>query len=109
MGEEAVTIFRQAMNLPRDERYQLARELLDSLDDVDDLLPDDPAFYEELARRSDEAHAHPESLLDGEQVMANLHEYLRRKREAYADEPHAPIPSKPFNHGERRERREEDM
>ncbi len=80
MSGEAVSIFRQAMNLPREERYQLARELLDSLDDEDDLLPDDPAFYEELTRRSDEAHAHPESLLDGEQVMANLRDHLRRKR-----------------------------
>jgi hypothetical protein len=78
----------------------------DSRNDEDDLLPDDAAFYAELARRSDEAHAHPESLLDGEQVMANLREYLRRKREASGNGPHPPIPSKPFNRGERRE---EDM
>ena len=81
----------------------------EGLDDENGLLPDDPAFYEELARRSDEAHAHPESLLDGEQVMAKLREHLRRKRESSGDEPHPPIHSKPFDRRERRERREEEM
>src|SRR5690606_35202275 len=52
MTDAANALLQQAMALSPEERYQLAEHLLDSLGG--DLLPDDPAFDAEIARRSDE-------------------------------------------------------
>ena len=41
MSGEADALLQRALNLPPDERYQLAQQLLDSLEG-EDLLPDDP-------------------------------------------------------------------
>lgn len=81
MSELANAVLQQALNLPPDERYQLAQQLLDSLD-AEDLLPDDPAFWEELTRRSDEVHAHPERLVDAKQAIAEMRTELARRRAA---------------------------
>ena len=79
MSETATKLLEQLLALPEAERLQIAERLYQSLD-AESLLPDDPEFYDELARRSDEAHAHPERLLSGDQVFENLREHLRRKR-----------------------------
>lgn len=87
MSGEADTLLRQALNLPPGERYQLARQLFDSLGDPN--LPAPPeafadeaeaeaAWQAELSRRVEEVEQHPDRLLDGEQVMAELR--ARRKK-----------------------------
>jgi hypothetical protein len=81
MSETANALLQQALDLPADERYQIAQRLLDSLE-AEDLLPDDPAFWEEIARRSDEAHAHPERLIDAKQAIADMRAELARRRAA---------------------------
>ena len=80
MSGEARTLLQQALNLPPDERYQLAQQLLDSLDDAA-MSPEEQAHWEEIARRSDEAHAHPERLIPWEQAKAEIEAELDRRRE----------------------------
>ena len=80
MSEAATSLLQQALNLNPDERYEMAQQLLDSLDDADDLLPDDPAWRAELDRRLEEVEKHPERLLDGKTVMAEIRERQQRKK-----------------------------
>lgn len=75
MSGEATTVLQQALTLAPDERYEVAQQILDSLGE----LPEEQEFYDEIARRSDEAHEHPERLLDGRKVMEELREHFRRK------------------------------
>ena len=79
MSGEAETLLQQALNLPPDERYQFARRLLDSLDG-DDLLPDDPAFHEELNRRLESIANGTAEYVDGEEVFRAISERLRKRR-----------------------------
>ena len=79
MSGEATSLLQQVLNLPSNERYEIAQQVLNSLGD--DEAPDDPEYWNEIERRSDEAHAHPERLLDAKQVIADLREHLRRRRE----------------------------
>jgi len=80
MSGEAATLLQQALNLNADERYELAQQLLGSLDD--DLLPDDPAFHAELTRRLDSITDGTAVLIDGEEVFREARERLRRRRQA---------------------------
>lgn len=80
MSDAAATLLEQVLALPDADRRWLADRLDASLDSPAAETEEEREFYDEIARRSDEAHAHPELLLDGEQVIAELRERLRRKR-----------------------------
>ena len=80
MSDEANSILQRAMNLPPDERFQVAQELLNSLGE--DLWPADPEHDAEITRRSDEAHAHPERLIPWEQARQEIEAELERRRAA---------------------------
>ncbi|MFO0823824.1 MAG: addiction module protein [Gemmataceae bacterium] len=80
MSELATKLLEQLLALPEAERAQIAERLNESLDEqLEDEI--DPAFQAELERRLREVEEHPERLLDGKQVMAELREHLRRKRQ----------------------------
>lgn len=80
MSELATKLLEQLLTLPESERAQIAERLNESLDEqlTDEI---DPEFQAELERRLQEVEEHPERLIDGEQVMAELREHLRRKRQ----------------------------
>jgi putative addiction module component (TIGR02574 family) len=86
MSEAATTLLEQLLKLAEADRAAIADRLWESLSDAaqDERTGDptaDPAFAAELERRLAEAHEHPERLLDGEAVMAELRDRFRRKRE----------------------------
>lgn len=86
MSEVAMTLFDELLKLPEADRAQIADRLWASLSDAaqQELLgdpTDDPEFRAELDRRLAEVDEHPEQLLDGEAVMAELRERLTQKRE----------------------------
>jgi hypothetical protein len=82
MSDAAMKVLVQAMDLPPEDRRAIGERLLDSVG-LEEAQANDPGYEEHLAeiiRRSDEAHAHPELLLDGEQVKQNVRELLKRMR-----------------------------
>jgi putative addiction module component (TIGR02574 family) len=80
MSEIATKLLEQLLTLPESERAQIAERLNESLDEPhEDEI--DPEFQAELGRRLQEVEEHPERLIEGEQVMAELREHLRRKRQ----------------------------
>jgi putative addiction module component (TIGR02574 family) len=87
MSDTATKLLEQLLQLPEAERLQIADRLWDSLacekkQEIMDEATDDPEFRAELERRLKEVEEHPERLLDGEQVMAELRERLRGKQES---------------------------
>ena len=84
MSGEATTVLQQAMNLAPVERYEVAQHLLDSLGK--DELPEDQEFWDEITRRSDEAHEHPERLLDAKDAITDMRAELARRRAARLQE-----------------------
>jgi putative addiction module component (TIGR02574 family) len=85
MSETATKLLDQLLQLPEPERVMIADRLWESLGDEakQQILGEttaDPEFQAELERRLKEVEEHPERLLDGEQVMAELRERLRRKQ-----------------------------
>ena len=75
MTEAALKLLEQVRALhPQDQRL-IAEAVLDVLDadmaEYDDPM-DDPEWRAEFERRLDEVKNHPEQLLDGEAVMAEL-------------------------------------
>ena len=86
MSETGTKLLEQLLQLPEAERLQIADRLWESLGDeqkqqIMDEATSDPEFQAELQRRLKEVEEHPERLLDGAQVMAELREHLRRKRQ----------------------------
>ncbi len=86
MSETATTLLDQVLLLSEADRLLIADRLWESLSDAKqqetiDETTDDPEFQAELERRLLEVDEHPERLLDGETVMAELREHIRRKRE----------------------------
>ena len=81
MSGEANALLQQALNLPPDERYQLAQKLLDSLDG-EDLLPDDPEFRAELDRRLKSIEDGTADVVPWEQARENIRAELDRRRAA---------------------------
>ncbi len=82
MSDAAMKLLEQAIYLPLEDRREMVGRLAESVD-IGDWQASDPDYAEHLAeivRRSDEAHAHPERLLDGEQVKQNVQELLKRMR-----------------------------
>lgn len=92
MSDAATTLVEQLLGLPVEDRIAVMDRIWDSFDDAtrDRLsladggdaedVNEDPAFQAELERRLAEVEEHPERLLDGPTVMAELREHLARKR-----------------------------
>ena len=82
MSEIAQGLLTQAMTLPEEDRRWLGERLLDAedADEFPDAPHHDPEFLAELIRRSDEVHAHPERLLNLEDVMLELRQHLKERR-----------------------------
>jgi putative addiction module component (TIGR02574 family) len=79
MSELATKLLEQLLMLPEAERAQIVDRLNASLDEqLEDKI--DPAFQAELERRLQEVEEHPERLIDGEQVMAEVRARLRQKQ-----------------------------
>ena len=86
MSERAANLLKDLLSLPLEDRLFIA----DRLDeDLGDRYGDPPVkyeseeeFYAEIERRSNEAHEHPERLIDGEQALQEIQDYLKNKRGA---------------------------
>ena len=75
------SVLDQALKLPDDERSKLAASLLRSLEpDGDELSPDewDRVWSTELDRRSREVREGTAELIDGDEVLAELHDIYKR-------------------------------
>lgn len=78
MSDVVAKLLEQAMDLPVEDRREMAERLFESVE-LEESFPPDPEYLAEIVRRSDEAHAHPELLLDGEEVMRRLRERYEGK------------------------------
>jgi putative addiction module component (TIGR02574 family) len=78
MSDAATTLLQQALNLNADERYDLAQQILDSLEDDD--LPEDPVWRAELDRRIQSVADGTAVLMDGEEVFRLAKERLAKRR-----------------------------
>ena len=87
MSETVSTLLSKALALPPEQRQELLARLMDSV--ARPGLPEPPvrfaseeeaeaAWQAELALRLEEVEKHPERLLDGEQVMAELRARYRK-------------------------------
>ena len=78
MSETALKLLEQIRALPEEDQAWIAEQLAPELPD----LTEDPEFFAELQRRSDEAHAHPERLIDAlEYVEASRKKLLKQDQE----------------------------
>ncbi|MFO0799370.1 MAG: hypothetical protein U0804_18025 [Gemmataceae bacterium] len=80
MSDAAATLLEQALALPEVDRRWLA-------DQLDATLPpnaEERAYWDEIARRSDEAHAHPDRLIPWDVARAQMRAELDRRRAARA-------------------------
>ena len=69
-------LLRAALVLPTDERTDLARELLASVDGEDEKAAE--AWRDELVRRAEEVRDGRVQLVDGDQAFERLRQRLRR-------------------------------
>ena len=69
-------LLRAALVLPVDERADLARELLASIDGEDEKANE--AWRDELVRRAEDVRAGRVQLVDGVQAFEGLRQRLRR-------------------------------
>ena len=81
MSGEANGLLQQALNLPPDERYHLAQQLLDSLEG-EELIPDDPEYRAELDRRLQSVADGTAELIPWEEARENIRSELERRRAA---------------------------
>jgi Putative addiction module component len=84
MSETATKLLEQLLALPESERLLIADQLWlsareEKQQELIDEATSDPEFQAELDRRLKEVEEHPERLLDGQAVMDELREHLRRK------------------------------
>ena len=88
MSDAVASLVEQILRLPVEDRIAAMDRIWDSFDEAtQDRLSlsegdgdEDPAFQAELERRLAEVEEHPERLLDGPTVMAELRQHLARKR-----------------------------
>lgn len=84
MSERAAKLLEQVLALPDDDRLWLSDRLREHFaDDADaegGYVWDDPEFHAEIERRLEEVEKNPDSLIDGEQVFAELRERYRKDR-----------------------------
>jgi putative addiction module component (TIGR02574 family) len=83
MSETATKLLDQLLQLPEPDRLMIADRLWESLSEEKQLelideATNDPEYQAELERRLKEVEEHPERLLDGEQVMAELRARVSR-------------------------------
>ena len=76
MTSSIQNLLRAALGLPPDERADLARELLASLDGEDEKAAE--AWRDEVARREEEVREGRVQLVDGAQAFESLRQRLRR-------------------------------
>ena len=76
MTSSTQDLLRAALVLPTDERADLARELLASLDGEDEKAAE--AWRDELVRRAEEVGDGRVQLVDGDQAFERLRQRLRR-------------------------------
>jgi hypothetical protein len=74
------------MKLSEADRLMIAEQLWlsasgEKQQEMMDEVTNEPEFRAELERRLKKVNEHPERLLDGQTVMAELREHLRKKRE----------------------------
>lgn len=84
MSEAATKLLDQLLQLPEADRLMIAEQLWGSVSEVKqwelfDEVTNEPEFQDELERRIKEVEEHPDRLLDGEEVMAELRARLNRK------------------------------
>lgn len=82
MSELAQGLLTRALELPMEDRRWLGEQLLESeeVDEFPDAPHHDPEFMAELIRRSDEVHAHPERLLNLQDVLVELRQRLKERK-----------------------------
>jgi putative addiction module component (TIGR02574 family) len=70
-----------ALSLPEDQRAELARNLLDSLDDGQDLSPDEwkAAWSDEIERRVHEIRTGKADLIDGDEALRQVRDRLQSR------------------------------
>jgi hypothetical protein len=84
MSEIAATLLDQLLKLPESDRLMIADRLWESLSDekqheLFEETTNDPEYLAMLESRLKEAHEHPERLIDGAAVMAELRARVNRK------------------------------
>ena len=78
MSDAATTLLQQAPNLNPNERYELAQQLLDSIEE-DDGLPDDPEWRAELERCMQSVADGTAELIPWETARENIRAELARR------------------------------
>jgi len=75
-------LLADVLKLPRDQRAELAHELLRSLDErtADDSATTEAAWEEELCRRADEILSGTGKTVDAFEAIRRVREDLRRRR-----------------------------
>lgn len=81
MSGAAATLLEQVLALPADDRRWFVYQLDASLAPTHE---EEEQYWAEIARRSDEAHAHPERLIPWEVARENIRAELDRRRAARA-------------------------
>jgi putative addiction module component (TIGR02574 family) len=74
MSTRTEEIKMEALSLPPDEREDIARTLLESLDGD---LGLDPEWYAEMLRRLEEIQSGKAEMVPGEEIIAELEEFQR--------------------------------
>jgi putative addiction module component (TIGR02574 family) len=74
MSTKAEELKTEALSLPPDEREDIARTLLESLDGD---LGLDPEWYAEMLRRLGEIKSGKAEMVPGEEIIAELEEFQR--------------------------------
>lgn len=84
MTDQASRILEAALQLPEDERAQLAAILTDSVGDGSSPEEIEAAWIAEAKRRSVAIERGEMELVDSDEMMARLRARVRRARERYA-------------------------
>jgi putative addiction module component (TIGR02574 family) len=80
MSDTATKLLTEALTLSPDERVQLARLILDSIDGEKYPILDDPEFQAELNERLETVSKGTADLISWEVARENLHAELERRQ-----------------------------
>jgi putative addiction module component (TIGR02574 family) len=74
-------LFAAALSLPEAQRAELARNLLESLDDGEDISPDEwtAVWSDEIERRMDEIRSGKAKLIDGDEALRRVRDRLQSR------------------------------
>ncbi|MBX9582340.1 MAG: addiction module protein [Gemmataceae bacterium] len=81
MSDAAAKLLEQAIDLPLEDRREVAERLMESVE-LEESFPPDPEYLAEIIRRSDEAHAHPDRLIPWDEARKAIRAELARRRAA---------------------------